>query len=114
MALIKINGVAIPTPSSYSANIIDLSNAERNALGDMIIERIATKRKLELSWRKLNSSELSEILKAVNPVLFKVEYVDPLENKTKTGVFYCGDRKCNMMSYINSVPVYTDVAFNLI
>ena len=47
--MIKINGVAMPAPSEYSVSIMDISKAERNAAGTMIIERIATKRKIELN-----------------------------------------------------------------
>ena len=50
--MIRINGVTIPTPSDYSVGIMDLSQAERNANGTMIIERIATKRKLEMRRKK--------------------------------------------------------------
>lgn len=114
MALIKINGVAIPTPSDYSVGIQDISKAERNANGTMIIERIATKRKIELSWKSLNKDELSSILKLVSPVFFNVEYVDPQDNSLRTGTFYSGDRNCGMISFINEIPKYKDVKFNLI
>ena len=32
MALVEINGVALPIPSSYSVGVMDITNAERNAL----------------------------------------------------------------------------------
>ncbi len=114
MALVKINGVAIPTPSEYSVGIQDLSKAERNANGTMIIERIATKRKIDLSWAYLDRTSLSAILNAVSPVFFTVEYMDPLDNATKTGTFYCGDRKCGMIDFKNGVPRWKDVQFNLV
>lgn len=114
MALIKINGVEIPTPSDYSVGIQDISKAERNANGTMIIERIATKRKLELSWKSLSKENLSKILNAVSPVFFQVEYVDPQDGGVKTGTFYCGDRKCPMLNFTNGVPKYKDVGFNFV
>lgn len=114
MALITIDGMAIPTPSNCSVGIQDLSKAERNALGTMIIERIATKRKLELSWAYLSRTDLATILNAVSPVFFTVQYMDPQTNANKSGVFYCGDRKCDMLDFKNSVPRYKDVSFSLI
>lgn len=69
--MIKINGVEIPTPSDYSVGIQDISKAERNANGTMIMERIATKRKIELVWKYLSKEDLSKVLNAVSPVFFK-------------------------------------------
>lgn len=114
MSLIKINGVAIPTPSDLSVGIQDLSKAERNANGTMIIERIATKRKLEVSWAYLERAKLSQVLNAVSPVFFSVEYMDPQTNAMKTGTFYSGDRKCGMVDFKNGVPRWKDVSFNLV
>ncbi len=114
MALITINGVAIPAPSDLAVGIQDLSKAERNANGTMIIERIATKRKLELSWAYLDKASLSQVLNAVSSVFFTVTYVDPQTNGTKTGTFYCGDRKCGMIDFKNGIPRWKDIKFDLI
>lgn len=114
MALIKIEGVDIPTPSEYSVGIQDISKAERNANGTMIIERIATKRKIELSWNYLSKEQLAQVLNAVSGVFFQVTYVDPQDNATRTGTFYAGDRKCGMIDFRDGVPRYKDVSFNLI
>ena len=113
MALIKINGVEISTPDC-TPNIMDINKMERNARGDMIGERITTKRKLELSWKFLRQQELSQILNLVAPLFFQVEYVDPQEGGLKTGTFYAGDRSCPMLSFTNGVPLYKDVKFNII
>lgn len=114
MSLIAINGVDIPTPSSYSIGIQDLSNAERNANGTMIIERIATKRKIELAWAFLTREQISIILNAVSPVFFTVEYMDPLNGDIKSGTFYCGDRSIGLIDFKNSIPRYKDIKFNLV
>lgn len=114
MALIKINGVDIPTPSDYTVGIMDISKAERNANGTMIIERIATKRKIELSWSYLDRTQLSQLFNAVSPVFFEVAYTDPQDGATKTGTFYAGDRKSGMIDFKNGIPRYKDVQFNLV
>jgi len=113
-SLIKINGVEIPAPSEYSVGIQDISKAERNANGTMIIERVATKRKIELSWKYLSKEQLAQVLTAVSNVFFQVTFIDPQDNATRTGTFYCGDRKAGMLDYKNGVPRYKDVQFNLI
>lgn len=114
MSLIVINGVDIPTPSSFSIGIQDLSNAERNANGTMIIERVATKRKIELAWEFLTREQISTILNAVNPVFFNVEYIDPLLGDIKNGTFYSGDRSMALIDFRNGIPRYKDIKFNLV
>lgn len=114
MALIKVGAVNLPTPSEFGVGIMDLSKAERNAKGVLQIERIATKRKIELQWEYLSRTDLQTVLTAVSPTLFTVEYMDPLTNATRTGTFYCGDRSTGMIDFVNSVPRYKGVKFNLI
>jgi hypothetical protein len=114
LALININGVAIPTPSDYVPGILDISKAERNANGNMIIERIATKRKLELGWKFMNQQNMSLILNAISPVFFTVDYFDAQLGAMKTGTFYSGDRNPPAFRFINGVLEYKDVKFNLI
>lgn len=112
--MVKINGVELPTPSDYLVSIQDLSKAERNANGTMIIERIATKRKLELSWKYLSKEQLSSLFNLVSPVFFTVTYIDPQTGGLKTGTFYCGDRSAGALDYINGKIRYKDIKFNLI
>lgn len=114
MAIITINGASLPAPSDYSVGIQDLSKAERNANGTMIIERIATKRKIELGWKVLTQAQLSQLLKMVSPVFFTASFVDPQDGGMRTGTFYAGDRNCGMMDFKNGVPLYQDIKFNLI
>ncbi|TYP67701.1 DUF6711 family protein [Paenibacillus methanolicus] len=114
MALISIAGVALPTPTDYSLGIQDVNNTERNAKGDMIGERIATKRKIELGWKFLTAAQTQQVLNAVSQLFFDVTYVDPQTGGNRTGTFYAGDRTCNVMDFIDGVPRYKDVKFNLI
>ena len=112
--MIKVNGVALPTPSDYLVGIMDISKAERNAAGTMVIDRIATKRKIELVWRHLDKAELSKVLNLVSPVFFNVEYIDPQSNGWKSGTFYCGDRNIGALDYKDGQIQWKDIKFNLI
>ena len=112
--MIKIEGITIPTPSDWHVGIMDLSKAERNARGTLIIERIATKRKIEMSWRYLSKEDLSRLFKMVSPVFFRVDYIDPQENAWKTGTFYAGDRHVGALDYRNGSIRYKDINFNII
>lgn len=114
MAIIQINNADIPSPTDLQIGIMDLSKAERNANGTMIIERIATKRKLELSYNYLSRTQLSQLLNAVSAVFFQVKYTDPQTNALRTGTFYCGDRNVGLIDVINGVPRYKDIKFNFV
>jgi hypothetical protein len=112
--MIKIEGITIPTPSDYQVGIMDLSKAERNAKGTLIIERIATKRKIELSWKYLSKEDLSRLFKMVSPVFFQVDYIDPQENAWENGIFYAGDRHIGVLDYKKGNIRYKDIKFNII
>ncbi|UWG96777.1 hypothetical protein LPY66_18150 [Dehalobacter sp. DCM] len=112
--MITINGNAIPIPSSFGIGIQDISKAERNARGTMIIERITTKRKLELGWSYLSKTDLAALLTAVSPVTFTVVYPDAQTGANRSGTFYCGDRSAGMIDYRGGIPRYKDVKFSLI
>lgn len=112
--MIKIDGVTIPTPSDYLVGIQDISKAERNARGTMIIERIATKRKLELMWRYLNREQLQQVMNAVASVFFTVEYPDPKDGTMRTGTFYVGDRTVGAIDYRDGQVRWKDCKFSVI
>lgn len=111
---LKVNGVIIPDPSDFRVGVMDISNAQRNAKGSIIIERIATKIKLEMRWKYLPPTELSKLLRGVSTPNFTVDYLDPRTNIRERRVFYVGDRNMGMYSYVNGEPIYVDIGFNFI
>ena len=113
MAVLTINGVQ-SSPSDLQVSIMDISRAERNANGNLSIDRINTKRKLELTFQFMTRTDLATLLNAVASVSFNVTYPDPRTNALETKTFYCGDRSVGMLDYLNNVPRYKDVRFNLI
>ena len=84
--MIKINGVDIATPKTYEATVTDLDGeTNRNANGEMIRDRIAVKRKLNLEWGPLTQAEIQTLLSAVSSVFFTVTFPDPMSGMvTKT------------------------------
>ncbi|MDU1032544.1 MULTISPECIES: DUF6711 family protein [Clostridium] len=114
--MIRINNVKMPSPTSYSVTISDISSddSKRNARGDMLIDRIATKRKIEMSWDFISLEDMSLTLKLVKDIFFDVEYPDPEEGKFMTRTFYVGDRTVPMLDIINGKPMWKNVKFNLI
>lgn len=113
--MLKVNGVAIAAPKTFSVEINDIDGeTSRNARGDMLRDRIATKRKLNLEWPALTNSEISAILKAVKDVYFSVEYPDPEEGTNLTKTFYVGSRTAPMYNYNNGNPKWENLKMNFI
>ena len=112
--MISINGVKIATPKTYEATVSDLDGeSNRNANGDLIRDRIAVKRKLNLEWGLLTQSEMSQILNAVSRVFFTVTFPDPqLGMVTKT--MYVGDRTAPAYQYINGEVKWQGLKMNFI
>jgi len=90
--MLKINGVEIAAPKTYQPTISDIDGeSNRNANGELIRDRIAVKRKLDLEWGPLSQNEMSTLLNAVEDVFFEVTFPDPKDGMlTKT--MYVGDR----------------------
>lgn len=113
--MIKINNVKIPVPSSYAPSIMDITKGERNSKGDMQIDLINKKYKLELSWNALEQDDMTALLNALEDnVTFQVEFIDPKTGKPKTATFYKGDRYMGMMDFIDGVARWKDIKVNLI
>ena len=112
--MLKVDGIQIPTPSEFTVGVQDISQAERVASGRIVIDRIATKIKLNMSWNYLTPSDLSSLLTAIDKVYFNVEYLDPRTNSMQTREFYVGDRTLGMYQYRNGNPIYIDIGFNFI
>ncbi|MDM8313124.1 hypothetical protein QUW36_13755 [Clostridium cadaveris] len=112
--MLKINGVAIATPKTYEVTVQDLDGeTNRNANGDMIRDRIAVKRKLNLEWQPLSQSEISTLLTAVSGVFFTVTFPDPqLGLITKT--MYVGDRTSPAYQFKNGEVKWSGLKMNFI
>lgn len=99
MALITINGTAMPEPSSISVSYQDLDSdsTKRNEKGVLQRDRVRQGvHKLSLRWPPLSQSDAETILNAVKPASFSVKYLDPATASYKTSTMYVGDRSCEM------------------
>ncbi|AVH74708.1 DUF6711 family protein [Weissella koreensis] len=100
MSYLKISGIAVKTPQSFQVSIQDIDgNTSRNAQGNMNRDRVAIKRKLQVSWGPCSMAETSTILQAVSDVFIDVTYPDPQDGKIVTRTFYVGDRTAPTYSW---------------
>ena len=116
MAVLFVNGQAVPAPASMKVTVFDVSStADRNASGNVVIDRVGTKRKLELSWAHLTGSQLSALLTAVGTeVFFTVQYPDPQTGGMRSMECYSGDRSTGIMRVEGGEPVWTKIEMNWI
>lgn len=100
MNVLKVNGIAISNPSSLEWKESDLDSDDgtgRNQLGEMFRDRITVKHSLSVTFPPLEDRAMSELLNAISPTFFELEYPDPKLGKRNIITVYVSDR---------SVPVY--------
>ena len=112
----KIDTVTVSTPSALTVDIEVISKAERSEDGTMLIEVIATKRKINCAWSYLTNAALLALLTAVTPTFVSVEYEDPLTGTTRTGTFYTGSKSQGVQRFgsTGAVVGWVDTKFNFI
>lgn len=114
MYMLKVDGVELPTPSSYIPGIREISKAERNARGTMIKEQIALKDTLDIKWNALTQAEMNKLVNVKRKESFMLEFIS-LEGVRVTGRFYAGDLTANAMDFKDGkVTRWLDVTMNFI
>lgn len=92
---LKVDGVAMPCPSSFTWGLQDISASESGRTDDTTMHknRVGQKRKLSIGWNAPDWDTACDIIQAVNPEYIEVEYPDLLDrNKHAVRTFYVGDR----------------------
>ena len=76
MAMMLVDGVELPTPSTFEWGMIDVSASDSGRTQDakMHKNRIAQKRQLKLSWNGTDTARTAQILQMVNPEYISVTY----------------------------------------
>lgn len=115
---LNINGWTPPAPKESGFIIgkepIWSQNTARVASGLMVGDIIATKITLEISWAKLNQSQLSALNDAVRTkAFFPVTYCDEYGN-SETKSFYCAPNSFTRKVYTKDDIKYSDVSIRLI
>ena len=114
MAVLKIGGVEMPTPSSMSPMMYDITEAERDSTGTMHIDLVATKYKLECTWSYLTQEQMTKILNAIKPITFNISFIDPESGNNKTLNVYKGDRTIPVLRVVEGENTYKDFKVNFI
>lgn len=118
LTITKADGtiVPLPDPSEYSWGLqdIDADGTGRNQSGDLFRDRVASKRKLTLSWPPMKAAPMSTLLQAVDDVFFDVSYPDAMTGTTRKMTAYVGDRTAPMYSLIDGAYQWNGLSMNFI
>lgn len=110
MAVLTVNGAAIPAPSEMNVSIFEVGSGEqRSASGNLVADVTAVKRRLSLRWAHLSPLELGGLLGNTAAALFEVSYPDPLTAATRTMTCRCGESTAGVLQIRADQPVWTDV-----
>ena len=105
---LTISGTAVKPPQSFQVVIQDIdAKATRDAHGNLHRDRIATKRKISVSWAPLTLSECKVLLDSVKDEFFSVKYLDPWDGGMATRTFYVGDRTDPALTFIDNMGGYS-------
>jgi len=112
--MLKIAGVTVKTPSELKIGRFDITKSNRSASGKMMMEIIATKRRVDVVWKMLKDSELQQILDLItaNKPFFSLEYPDA--GGTKTMTCYAGDIVTSLWYTKNGVRYWEEVSIGFI
>ncbi len=116
MAMIKVDGVELPCPSSFTWGLQDVSAAESGRTDDarMHKNRVAKKRKISLRWNGKSRQETAQILQAFDPEYVFVRYPDMLSGVDETREFYTGDKTAPVKIWLVGNKIIESISFDII
>jgi hypothetical protein len=112
--MLKIAGVTVKTPSELKVGRFDITKSNRAASGKMMMELIATKRRVDVVWKMVADSELQTIIDTItaNKPFFSLEYPDA--GGTKSMTCYAGDVVTSLWHTKNGVRYWEEVSIGFI
>lgn len=116
MAILTINGLAMPAPRRMRFRYGDVGKRETNAAGRTVMDRLAQRRTLECGWGYLPAEAAARLLAAVNADAFlSVTAVDPQTGEADTAEYLREGVVCGPLRYAGDTPLgYTDIQLTLV
>ncbi len=112
--MLKIAGVSVKAPTDLKIGRFDLTKSGRTASGKMVMELIATKKRVDITWKMLPDNELQKIIDTItaNKPFFSLEYPDA--GGTKSMTCYAGDVVTSLWHTKNGVRYWEEVSIGFI
>ncbi len=112
--MLKIAEITVKTPNELKVGRFDLTKSNRTASGKMMMELIATKRRVDAVWVMLPDNDLKLIIDTItaNKPFFALEYPDAGGQRTMT--CYAGDIVTSLWHTKNGVRFWEEVSIGFI
>lgn len=114
----KVDGVAIPTPTTYKFGLEDLSSEETGRTLDGVMHKdvVDDKDRYECTWKGLSWSDAAALLNAINKkTSVQFTYLDPrVPNTWLTNKFYVGERSVVAKDLSDPERAWSDISFTFI
>ena len=114
----KIDGVEIPTPSSYKFGIEDLSSEETGRTLDGVMHKdvVDDKDYYDCTWAKLSWEDAATLLNALQgKPQFLFTHIDPrIPNQWITSTFYVGKRNGAALNILDTKRTWQDISMTFI
>lgn len=114
----KIDGVAIPTPSTYEASIEDLSSEQTGRTLDGVMHKdvVAVKDYYKCTWKTLSWEDIATLLNAIDgKPRFEFTHADPrVPNRFVTSTFYVGERTSPALNLKDNKKTWKDLTLKFI
>ena len=112
--MLKIAGVSVKAPTDLKIGRFDLTKSGRTASGKMVMELIATKKRVDITWKMLPDNELQKIIDTItaNKPFFSLEYPDAGGSKTMT--CYAGDIITSLWHTKNGIRYWEEISIPFI
>lgn len=99
----------------WSRNDIDSELTKRSKLtAKMYRKRLAVKRKLSVTCKRMTTAEVKELNQAILPEKISVTYLDPLEGQIVTKDFYGSSVDATTQITMGDETYWDGVSFNII
>ena len=111
MAILTVNGTALPAPTTLSVYLEEVGGAVQRAIsGDLLVSRAAVKRRIEAYWAYVAPENLQTMLEnALQTTPTPVSYPDPVTGQTQHMQAHCTLQRMDMKRLQGDKPVWTGV-----
>ena len=114
----KVDGVAIPTPTTYEFSIEDVSSAKTGRTLDATMHKdvVAVKDTYKCTWDTLSWADAALLLNAVNgKSQILLTYADPrVPNRWLTNWFYVGQRSGGALNLRDGEYTWKGISYSFI
>ena len=105
MAMLTLNGAALPDPSALSVELQDALLSARRTLSGA-----AVKRRVRCYWAHMPAAQLAAMLSALaGSAVATLSYPDPLTGQSRAMQAYCGERSVGLARQSGGETVWTGV-----